>query len=137
VCAHGNVKVSGNAGSALNPLQMSIFATLSVEISGNPYLKSSHPEGIGILAGGDVKISGNPASGFQNYEGLVYAGAQCMTNGNPAVFGQLLCKSKPDPAGSSQLVDFNQIPGNARITSDCNGLAARYRRIASWYQPLN
>jgi hypothetical protein len=137
VCAHGNVQVSGNTGSELNPLPMSIIATGSVEISGNPYLISTHPERIAILAGADVKVSGNPGTGFQNYEGLIYARSQCMTNGNPAIFGQLLCKNFPNPAGSVQAVDFNQVPGNPTITSDCNGLVARYRRIASWYQPLN
>jgi hypothetical protein len=137
VCAHGNVKVSGNVGSDVNPLPMSIIATGSVEISGNPYLISSHPDEIAVLAGGDLKVSGNPGSGFQNYEGLMYSRSQCMTNGNPAIFGQLLCKNSSDPAGSIQLVDFNQVPGNPTITSDCNGLAGRVRRIASWYQPLN
>jgi len=47
-----------------------------------------------------------------------------------------LCKNFPNPAGSNQLVDMNQLPGNPTVTSDCNGLVGRYRRIASWYQPL-
>jgi hypothetical protein len=136
-CAHGNAKISGNVGSAAVPFPLSIIATGSVEVSGNPYLRSTHPEGISIMSGADVQVSGNPTAGGRTFEGLIYAKSQCKVNGNPAIFGQLLCKNLPNPAGSIQMVDMNQVPGNPTITSDCNGLTARYRRVVSWYQPVN
>jgi hypothetical protein len=136
-CAHGNVKIGGNPGTALAPLAMSIIATGSIEVSGNPYLRASHPEGVGLMSGGDLKINGNPAAGSRNFEGLMYSRSQCQTSGNPTLFGQLLCKNKANPAGSINHFNNNEIPGNPIITSDCNGLTARYRRVVSWYQPVS
>jgi hypothetical protein len=67
----------------------------------------------------------------------MYSRSQCQTSGNPALFGQLLCRNNANPAGSINHFNDNRIPGNPRIESDCNGLTARYRRITSWSQPVN
>ena len=134
VCAQGNVQVGGNPGAPSNPLAMSIIATGSITIAGNPFLTPSSPDAIMFLAGGDVMISGNPDAGAFNYEGLIYATSQCKVNGNPDIFGQMVCKNKPQPAGTINLTDLNQISGNPKITYDCGGFRLNRRKFLSWYQ---
>jgi hypothetical protein len=134
VCAFGNVKLSSNPGSAANPLALSIIATGSIEISGNPYLKPSSPDKIMFLAGGDLKISGNPEAGALNYEGLLYATNQCMISGNPTVHGQVVCKNKATASGTMNIVDSNQINGDPSITYNCGGFRLTKLRFLSWYQ---
>jgi hypothetical protein len=134
VCAFGNVKLSSNPGTAANPLALSIIATGSIEISGNPYLKPSSPDKIMFLAGGDLKISGNPEVGALNYEGLLYATNQCQISGNPAVQGQVVCKNKATVSGTMNIVDQNQINGDPKITYNCGGFRLTKLRFLSWYQ---
>jgi hypothetical protein len=136
VCAYGNVKVGGSPGSASNPKAVSIIATGSIQISGNPYLKPSSPDGIMFLSGADIEINGNPDAGTLNYEGLIYATSQCKIGGNPEIFGQIVCKNKPNSNSSvtTQLADENMISGNPKITYNCGGFKLTRRRILSWYQ---
>jgi hypothetical protein len=137
ICAYGNVKVGGAPGSAANPLLMSIIATGSIQISGNPYLKPSSPDKIMFLAGGDVEINGNPSAGALSYEGLIYATSQCKVAGNPAIHGQIVCKNKPNPSPANSTVELaveNQISGNPKITYNCGGFRLTKLRFLSWYQ---
>jgi hypothetical protein len=134
VCAYGNVKVGGNTGTAANPMAMSIIATGSIQISGNPYLVPSSEDRIMFLAGADVQISGNPDAGAISYEGLIYATSQCKVSGNPVVHGQIVCKNKLDPAGSVNIADVNQISGDPKITYNCGGFRLTRLRFLSWYQ---
>lgn len=131
-CVHGNVTVTGNAGSTGDPLEMSLFATGSVNIGGNPRLTPAPgSEDILIVADGDLEISGNPSSTTPAYSGMLYAGSQCRINGNPNIGGFVLCHDSPDPAGSVNLVDENKLNGNPEITHDCSGQRRR-TSIASW-----
>ena len=133
VCAHGNVKISGNPGEDGNPLSITILATGSVQVSGNPKIEAAHPDDIIIMASGDVMISGNPSGITDNYSGLVYAGSQCMVNGNPDVGGHLLCYDASDPVGAMNLVDENKINGNPQFTYDCSGTHRR-TLVAAWWE---
>ena len=133
VCVYGNVNISGNPGEDGNPLLITILATGSVEISGNPRIKADHSENILIMASGDLKISGNPLGITDNYAGVVYGGAQCMVNGNPSIEGQLLCYDGPDPAGALNLVDEVMINGNPTFTYDCSGQGNR-AVVTSWWE---
>lgn len=134
VCAFGNVKVSGNTGSTASPFAMSIIATGSISISGNPFLVPSSEDRIMFLSGADVVISGNPGAGAPNYDGLIYATSQCMVNGNPAVLGQLVCKDRANPLGTIELTTQNQISGSPVITYNCGGFRLTRLRFLSWYQ---
>jgi hypothetical protein len=134
VCAYGSLKVSGNPGSAANPLAMSLIATGSIQISGNPYLKPSSPDGIMFLSGADVEINGNPDAGALNYEGLIYATSQCKIGGNPEIHGQIVCKNEPNPTKTWNVAEGNTIGGNPKITYNCGGFKITRRRILSWYQ---
>lgn len=133
VCAMGNVHVTGNTGSKGAPLAISLLSAGSVMVAGNPVITASHPEGFLILAEGDVKISGKASGTTPNYEGLLYAGSQCMVNGTPGVEGFILCKDAPDPAGAANLTDRNIITGNAQLTYDCTG-KRRLALVSSWWE---
>lgn len=133
-CAMGNAIISGNPGSSGSPANMSVIATGSIKVSGNPYLAAEDPNGILLLAGGDVTISGNPSAITQNYRGLVYAGSQCEVSGNPRLGGQLLCKDRPNPPGAENYVTENKLNGDAEIAFDCVSTITGRRRIVGWVQ---
>jgi len=133
-CAMGNATISGNPGDPGSPANMSLIATGSIKISGNPYLSAESPDGIVLLAGGDVTISGNPNAVSQNYQGLVYSGSQCEVSGNPRLGGQLLCKDKPNPPDANDYVSENKLNGNAEITFECNSTITGRRKVLGWVQ---
>jgi hypothetical protein len=132
-CVEGNAKVSGNTGSAAAPRKMSIIATGSIEVSGNPYLTPEDDDGIMLLAGGDVSISGNPDAGSDNFQGLVYAGAQCKLSGNPSILGNIACANGPQPAGSVNITSTHDVSGNFALRFDCSATVFNKRRVLSWY----
>jgi hypothetical protein len=132
-CVQGNAKVSGNAGTELAPLKMSIIATGSIEVSGNPFMTAEHEDGIMFLAGGDVAISGNPGAGAENFQGMIYAAAQCKVSGNPEIFGQLLCANGAQPAGSINITTTHDMSGNFSLTFDCSANVFNKRRVLYWY----
>ncbi len=133
VCVYGNVRITGSLGSDASPMAMSIFATGSVHIGGNPSLESSHPDGILIIAGGDLKVSGNAAGSTPAYSGLLYAGAQCQFNGTPDINGHVLCRDDPNPPGSIDLVLQTKVNGNPTIIYDCTG-ERRRAVVTSWWE---
>jgi hypothetical protein len=136
VCAHGNVKISGNPGSDAQPLALSVIATGSIELSGNPNIRSAHPDNIALLAGGDLKINGNPEMLTNDYSGLLYALSQCDVGGNPHVNGQLVCKNLPNAANTSNHIDVNSISGNPEIRFECGNNLLNKRTLRYWYPRL-
>ena len=133
VCAYGNITITGNAGSNGDPLQITLLATGSVNVGGNPKLAAAHPDGILIVAEGDLDISGNASGTTPAYSGMLYAGSQCRTNGTPSLGGHLLCYNAEDPAGAIDLIDENKVNGTPSITYDCTGVRQR-TSIASWWE---
>jgi hypothetical protein len=134
VCAEGNVKVSGNTGSDVLPRKMSIIATGSIEISGNPFMKPSSPDSVMFLAGGDLSISGNPGILNDTFEGLIYSDSQCKISGAPNIEGQIVCQDNPNPPGATEWASQNEIAGNPNIRYSCNGKINGRRRIMEWMQ---
>lgn len=132
VCVYGNVQITGSLGSNANPMAMTILATGSVHIGGNPRMESSHPDGILIVAGGDLKVSGNAAGSTPAYSGLLYGGAQCQFNGTPDIYGHVLCRDDPNPPGSVDLVTQSKVNGNPRVIYDCSGERRRTVRTSWW-----
>lgn len=133
VCAEGNVEVAGNIGSAANPFRITVIATGSVKVSGNPYLAPATTDSIAIVSGGDVSIAGNPAAGATSYEGLIYAHSQCLGTGSAVMRGQLLCANNPTPVGATEWIATTTMQGNFQVTYGCGGFHSR-RRIYSWLQ---
>jgi hypothetical protein len=134
VCAEGNVKVSGNTGSDAVPRKMSIIASGSIEISGNPFMKPSSPDSVMFLAGGDLSISGNPGILNDTFEGLIYSDSQCKISGAPNIEGQIVCQDNPNPPGATEWASQNEIAGNPNIRYSCNGKINGRRRIMEWIQ---
>jgi hypothetical protein len=129
-CVEGNADISGNTGSAATPARLSVIATKSISVSGNPYVRADQDDGILFLAGGDISISGNVSNTFS---GLVYAGAQCKTGGNFTIFGQLLCANGPQPVNAINHTTLHDMSGNWIINFDCGGNVLNRRRVLFWY----
>ena len=68
---------------------------------------------------------GNATGGQDNYDGLIYAGAQCHVDGNPILYGQLICKDNPNPPGSIDWVTLSNISGQMTLRYRCGGLLGR------------
>ena len=140
VCVDGNVTVTGDAGSGMAPLPLSILATGSVQFSGSPVVTADHSLGILIMAEGDVRMNGQPVVGADNYNGTIYAGAQCEFQGAPFLFGQVVCRDGPQPVGATEYNTTNRVNGSPTITFDCNSglVASRLRpvRRRAWSQGM-
>ena len=135
-CVSGNVEISGNTGSPGSPIALTLIAVGgSVSISGGPYLKPAL-EDVLVIADGDVALSGTSSSGYDNYEGTVYAGAQCYLSGTAAFDSQIICKNGSQPAGAIDYATTTTISGSPTITYACGSTLAR-RKILQWIQVSN
>jgi hypothetical protein len=133
-CVEGNAWLAGNTGSSATPRDISIIASGSIKVDGTPYIRPDHPDGILLLAGGDIYLAGNNTSGVDNYQGMVYAGAQCSAQGNAKLFGQMVCANGFQPAGAIPYAGpGNTITGNFSMSFDCSGNVFNKRRILFWY----
>jgi hypothetical protein len=131
-CVEGNAKMSAAFGAPGAPVKMSVIATGSIEVAGDPFVAADHDDGILFLAGGDMAISGNPGLG-DNFGGLVYGGAQCKTSGNFKLSGQLMCANGAQPAGSINHITTHDMSGNWVINFDCSANVFNKRRVLFWY----
>jgi hypothetical protein len=132
-CIQGNVWISGNIGSSAAPKPLTILATKSIRVEGTPYLRPDHPDNIQFMAGGDLYVAGNNTTGVDNYQGLMYAAAQCAATGNAKAFGQLLCANGAQPAGAIDWAPGNAVSGNFSLAFDCSGNIFNKRRVLYWY----
>jgi hypothetical protein len=133
-CVEGNAWLAGNVGSGANPKNISIIASGSIKVDGTPYIRPDHPDGILLLAGGDIYMAGNNTTGVDNYQGMVYAGAQCQAQGNAKMFGQMICANSAQPAGAIEYAGpTNTMSGNFSMSFDCSGNVFNKRRILFWY----
>lgn len=129
-CVHGNVTSSGDFGSLTNMKSISIIATGSIQISSKPFIRAEQEDGILFLAGGDLDLQGDWGG-----EGMIYAGGHCYISSKPTINGQVICKSKPDPAGAIDRIDKNLISGDANITFGCYSMLNNRRRVG-WFQRI-
>jgi hypothetical protein len=133
-CVQGNAWLAGNTGSAATPKTLSIIASGSIKVDGTPYLRPDDPDNILFLAGGDIFLAGNNTTGVDNFQGMVYAGAQCIAQGNAKMFGQLVCANGAQPIGAIEYAGpGNTIQGNFSLNSDCSGTVFNKRRVLYWY----
>jgi hypothetical protein len=132
-CVQGNVVAAGSTGSAVAPKPMSILASGSIRVEGQPYLTSTHPDGIQLMAGGDIYLSGNVSAGTISYQGMIYAGAQCSAQGNATGNGQMLCANGAQPAGATDWAAANAVTGSFKVNFDCSGNIFNKRRVLFWY----
>lgn len=133
-CAMGNVTISGGPGAVGTPLPLSVYATGSINVAGNPNLRPFGTNNIIMLADGDIYIAGNSNT---NYEGIIYGGSNCRASGNLRLSGQFLCQSGPLPAVANEIVASNLIEGNPRFDYSCTWANANDKyKIVSWYQRI-
>ncbi len=130
---HGNAWLKGSTGSSVAPKNISILASGSIRADGTPYIRPDQDDGILLMAGGDLSLAGNNTTGVDNYQGMLYAGAQCQAQGNAKTFGQLLCANGPQPVGATEYVATNGISGNFSLTFDCSANVFNKRRMLYWY----
>ena len=106
----GPATVSGNPGTAADPVAMTIIAEDSIEFSGNPFVTPDTP-GLLFVTDGDLKLNGNALAGEQNYQGAMLVHEQLYVSGNPVLVGQIFVE---DAVNNSTIVDgVSEISGNA------------------------
>jgi hypothetical protein len=109
---------------------ISIFATGAIKINHKVFIKADHADGITLLGAGDLDYQADGGT-----EGMVYAGGHCYLSAKPTFNGQLICKSKADPAGAIDYTDKNLISGDVTINFGCYSLL-NSRRRTGWLQRL-
>lgn len=137
-CASGNVEIAGSPGGASGPLPLTVIASKSIDVSGNPQIKSNHPDGILLMAGSDVRIGGNLSGDPGDYSGLIYARAQCDLRGNANISSRILCRNGNNASGAFNLIDQNGLGGNVVLNYTCSATTGVKgpRQAMSWAQRL-
>jgi hypothetical protein len=122
----GAVKISGSPGTAANPIEMSVIATGSIDISGSPKFAPalSKPDPVtGVttahkyqfITDGDLKIGGAAGLVDPETEGQILVREQIHIAGNPKFRGRILVGDADDVFAD---VETNAIPGNPTFTYD-------------------
>ncbi len=137
-CAHGNVEIAGNPDGGSGPLELTVIASKSIDVSGNPQIKAHHDEDILLMAGSDVRIAGNVSGDPGDYSGLIYARAQCDLRGNANISSRVLCRNGNNASGAHNLVDQNGLGGNVVLDYSCSATTGVKgpRQAMSWAQRL-
>lgn len=135
-CVNGNAAITGSPSTGGAPLSMTVIATKSIDISGNPQIKADHPDGILLMAGSDVRIAGNLSGDPGDYSGLIYARAQCDLRGNAHITSRVLCRNQNNASGAYNLVDANGLGGNVELDYACAATTGVKgpRQAMSWAQ---
>jgi hypothetical protein len=135
-CVHGNAWLKGSTGTSVAPKNISILASGSIKADGTPYIRPDHDDGILLLAGGDLSLAGNNTTGVDNYQGMIYAGAQCLAQGNAKAFGQVVCANGAQPAGATEYAVTSTFSGNFSLNFDCSANVFNKRRVLFWYPQI-
>lgn len=116
----GNAHISGNVNGPApgnnDPLAMSIIATGSIQISGNPTLTPQNNALYQFITDGDLKMSGNVDIDPTTVEGQSLVRNQLMISGNPDIRGRIIVKNLPTVAPATDHVVSSVISGNPDIT---------------------
>jgi cytoskeletal protein CcmA (bactofilin family) len=123
----GDVKITGDPGSPVAPVYLSIIAEGDIEVSGNPDLRPEPASAILFVTDMDLKLHGNIAVPL-TVEGKILVREQIDFAGNPQISGQVICQNVPSV---STLVTNNTIAGSVSITY--NGLVTTVAySVAGW-----
>jgi hypothetical protein len=145
----GNVKLTGNIGSNGNPLHVTILATGSIDVVGNPSMAANLtnlqtpmlPPFVQIdalmFAVEDIKVTGDFTANIE-FTGVSFAGEQISLSGNGSINGQVIAKSNSNVNGS--LVegpngdkDRSTITGSFELTLNDGNSVGRIK-LFSWRQ---
>jgi hypothetical protein len=132
-CVHGNAWLKGSTGSGAAPKPITILASGSIQVTGTPYIRADHDDGILLMAGGDISLAGNNTAGAINYQGMMYAAAQCDLSGNVTAIGQVVCANGLQPVGATEFAASSSVAGNFSLQFDCSAVVFNKRRVLFWY----
>jgi hypothetical protein len=125
--AQTDVKITGDPGSPVAPISLSIIAEGDIEVTGNPDLRPEPLSSILFVTDMDLKLNGNVATPL-TVEGKIYVREQIDFAGNPSLSGQVICQNVPSV---STLVENNRIAGSVTITY--NGLVTTVAyNVSGW-----
>ncbi|MBI4264798.1 MAG: hypothetical protein HY657_10510 [Acidobacteria bacterium] len=119
------VTISGSPGSALSPVQMTLIAKGSINISGSPYLQPD-TSGLLLVTDQDLSIGGNMTATAS--EALIVVREQLDIGGNASIAGQILVQ---DAATVSTLVTANSLHGNITLTYT-GSLDNKFLAVSAW-----
>ena len=115
----GNVDISSNIGTPVNPWEISILADGWIDVNGTPvianYKNPSNPEAVQailFMAGTDIKLNGNANT---TISGVVAAGEQFYLSGTINLEGTIIAA---DQSNTDNYVTENTVSGTADITND-------------------
>ena len=145
----GSVKLTGNIGSNGAPLQVTILATGSIDIQGNPNLTSNLvnletpllPPFVDInvlmFAVEDIRVRGDFNASI-SFTGITYAGEQVDLSGNGSINGQVIAFNNNNISGSlvegpSGDPNRNTITGSFVLTLNDGNSVGRVK-LFSWRQ---
>ena len=121
----GKVSISGSptgSGPGNPPLKMTLIATGSISITGNPKLSpdtnldGGNPEAIQFVTDGDLDLNGTGnLNTTTSVEGQIFVKEQIHMSGNPAFVGRIIVQDDPSVFNE---VTTNSIDGTPTITYD-------------------
>lgn len=136
--SEGNIAITGNFGSSLNPAEVTFIAEGCIYNQGKQYMAPKY-QNFSLVAGTDIKITGRLTTSSTDdveLEGITYAHHQINFSGTPTFKGPVIAANQADTVspGGSNLVPLDSgymnISGNATIIVDSN--APRGVKNLSW-----
>lgn len=138
--SEGNIGITGNFGSQLNPARVTFIAEGFIYNGGKQYLTPIY-KNFTLVAGTDLKISGKLTEvdvDDLELSGITYAHHQIDFSGTPVLNGTVIAANQADtnsPICGCNLVPlvsgFMNISGNPTIISENNNLTTKVS-ILSW-----
>jgi len=114
--AETNVQITGNPGTAMAPIFLTIISEGNIEITGNPDLRPEPSSELQFVTDMDLRIAGNLGIPLA-FEGRILVREQIDFAGNPTLAGQVIVQNVPTV---SPLVINNTVTGS--VTLSYNGL---------------
>ncbi len=116
----GNAKVSGSPNGPLpgnnDPLALSIIATGSIEVFGNPTFTPQNNALYQFITDGDLKLGGNIDIAPTTVEGQSLVRNQLIISGNPNIRGRIIAKDLPTVSPAIDHAASSIISGNPNVT---------------------
>lgn len=116
----GNATISGNvngpAAGNNDPLALSIIATGSISVTGNPTLTPHNAALYQFITDGDLKLAGNVDIDPTTVEGQSLVRNQLLISGNPDIRGRIIVKNLATVSPATDYAASSSISGNPEIT---------------------
>lgn len=118
----GNATVAGNVNGPApgnsDALALSIIATGSIAVTGNPVFTPHNAALYQFITDGDLKLAGNVDLDPTTVEGQSLVRNQLLISGNPDIRGRIIAKDLPTVSPATDYAVSSAITGNPDITYD-------------------